>query len=126
MLPGAPGRTEGGQQGTSPRVADDQGWTLPRNRHSRPTRNCATGIACCQGGPSLWRQPWPLQDLQKAEAAGEAEAAVLLGRMYLQGDGVAKDTGLALQGLRRTILVTPVSARRARAQMLQSKDTADA
>ena len=64
--------------------------------------------------------------LQKAEAAGEAEAAVLLGRMYLQGDGVAKDTGLALQGLRRTILVTPVSARRARAQMLQSKDTADA
>jgi len=30
---------------------------------------------------------------------------VLLGRMYLQGDGVAKDTGLALQGLRRTILV---------------------
>ena len=46
--------------------------------------------------------------------------------MYLQGDGVAKDTGLALQGLRRTILVTPVSARRARAQMLQSKDTTDA
>ena len=35
----------------------------------------------------------------------EAEAAMLLGSMYLQGDGVAKDTGLALQGLRRTILV---------------------
>ena len=63
MLPGAPGRTEGGQQGTYPRIADYRGWTLPRNRHSRPTRSCATGIACCQGGPSLWRQPWPLQDL---------------------------------------------------------------
>ena len=68
--------------GPFPRVADDQGWHLPRNRHSRPTRSCATGMACCQGGPSLWRQPWPLQNLQKADASGEAEAAVLLGRMY--------------------------------------------
>ena len=33
--------------------------------------------------------------LQKAEAAGEAAAAMLLGSMYLQGDGVAKDARLA-------------------------------
>ena len=32
------------------------------------------------------------------------EGAMLLGSMYLQGDGVAKDARLALQCLRRTIL----------------------
>ena len=47
MLPGAPGRTEGGQQGTSPRVADDRGWHLPRNRLLNDRLGSTQGAPMC-------------------------------------------------------------------------------